>query len=350
MDFFKHGGDIYRNDIKLDFSSNISMLGIPSRVTQAMQSAIAKTIAYPDETCSALKQAIASSFHVEAEHVFCGNGASEVIYATIRAVAPTKAMVLAPTFSEYERAFRSISCQMCYYDLKKELEFELDDEILERIKGEEGLEMLVLCNPNNPTGAVINAELLDRILAICSEKNIFCMVDECFLSFTKVYFEKTLLAKYAQYGNLLVLHAFTKMYAIPGVRLGFGVCSNRTLLEKMEYQVPCWSVSTIAQAAGVIACDEIEYVEQVKCLTYKEQDYLVDALKPFVKKLYTPTANYMLFEDFLGLDKSLQEKGILIRNCSNYRGLCEGFYRIAIRSHEENEELVSCMREVHVGG
>lgn len=346
MDFYSHGGNIYFQNIALDFSSNISPLGMPPEVKEAAVKAVAISERYPDITYSKLREAIGSRLSVDPEYCICGNGASELIGAFIRAVRPRKALLLAPTFSEYEKALQSIRAECVFYPLKKQLDYVPDREILRGIEETEGLDMLVLCNPNNPTGALCPQELLEEILAVCVKKQIYMLADECFLEFTEKDSERTCLRYCEQYPRLFVLRAFTKLFAVPGLRLGYGVCSGLHDLD-MEMQLPSWNVSSVAEKAGIAACGETAYIEQVKDVIRREQEYLTLALAPLVKKVYKPSANYIFFEAEKGLYQALLQKGILIRDCSNYRNLEEGYYRIAVRSHEENEKLLAALQEIN---
>ena len=200
--------------------------------------------------------------------------------------------------------------------------------------------MVFLCNPNNPTGVLTERDLLIQILNRCKEKQIFLVVDECFLDFVEEAEAFELKEMTGLYSNLFLLKAFTKRYAIPGLRLGYGICQNKELLEKMEQAVQPWNVSVPAQAAGIAALEENVYVRRAKALIREEKAYLRKELIRLGMKCYASEANYIFFRGEKGMCEGCRRQGILIRDCQNYPGLSEGFYRVAVRTRNENKKLI----------
>lgn len=341
---YQHGGDIYRFNVKFDFSANISPLGIPDSVHKAAQNAIADCVNYPDVYCRELAEKIAQKEHIESHNILCGNGATDLIYRFALAKRPQKALIAVPTFSEYESALKLSGCEICFHTLSEQDNYCLTDSFLDKI--DDSVDVVVLCNPNNPTGALIEMSMLQRIVKKCHQTNTFLFLDECFLDFVP-YGEKRSLKNYTFiYGSIMILKSFTKMYAIPGLRLGYCICSDVELMEKMRNAGQEWSVSIAAQKAGIAACDETEQITKTVQLIQQEQNYMLSEMKQMGIDCYTPSANYIFFKHQKDLYQKLLEKGILIRDCSNYKGLEQGYFRISIKTHEQNALLLEAIKEV----
>lgn len=337
-----HGGDIYAGDIRLDFSANTNPLGTPGSVREAIGHALGSVDRYPDPYCRALRAAIAKAEGVPEDYVICGSGASELIYTFADAFRPGSAAELAPTFSEYSHAVSRLGCDMARYALPEEKGFAPDAGVLDFLR-ETRPAVFFLCNPNNPTGRLADPRLLERILAVCEEQGTFVFADECFLDLTDGESLKPYLARYPQ---LFLLKAFTKSYGMAGVRLGYGLCADAAMLRDMAAAAPPWNVSSLAQAAGIAALGETEFLEKTRALIKTERAWLSGALGALGYRVIPSNANYLLFRAAPGLDGALREKGILIRSCENYEGLSSGWYRIAVRTYEENEALIQAVREV----
>ena len=271
-----HGGDVYHHQGCIDFSANCNPLGTPEGIKRAIIESLDHINDYPQVGCAPLKEAIAEYENVKAGQVICGNGAAEVIFSLCRAVNPRKALVPAPTIAEYQQALYSIDCQVEFFPLDEKKQFALGEDFLEALTEE--IDIIFLCNPNNPTGLLIEKPLLEKILKRCRERNILMAVDECFLDFVQNPETYTLKEYLDTYDNLFLLKAFTKRYAIAGVRLGYGLCGNRSLLEKMESMSQPWNVSSMAQAAGLAALKETKYVEAGRQMTFAELAYLKEEL------------------------------------------------------------------------
>lgn len=339
----RHGGDIYDGGIALDFSANVSPLGTPRSVTDAIERALPELYRYPDPYCRALMQAISEYEGVPKDFILCGNGASELIYAYCEAVRPKRAMELAPTFSEYSLALRRTGCEIVRFALKQEENFDLRENFLPILAHEE-LDALFLCNPNNPTGRLIADDLLEEILRICREKNIALFVDECFLSLSDGGVDLT--PSLSDVPQLFILKAFTKSFGMAGLRLGYGLSADEALLRKMSAAVPPWNVSTLAQAAGVAALGDAEFLEKNRTIIRAERPWLEEKLRKFGFRVCPSQVNYILFRGDVGLTEQLRARGVAIRDCANFEGLTSGWYRVAVRQYEENEQLIAAIRSV----
>ena len=340
---YVHGGDIYRNSITLDFSVNVNPLGMPESVRNAIVSAADHLDAYPDPYCGELRAKLAETMHIDEDWILCGNGAAELIYQFIFAVRPKKTILPVPSFADYEAALKAADCAPTYYSLKREEGFLLTEDILSAI--DEDTDMIMLCSPNNPTGRLVSRDLLERILERCRDTGTWLFLDECFGELTDT--ETPSLADMLRPGDrVFLLRAFTKIFAMPGIRLGYAVCPNSELVDRICIQSQPWNVSSLAQAAGVAALDCEGWAETTRALMRKEKDYLSRELEGMGISVLHSDANFLMLSGVPGLYDRLLEKGILIRNCENYHGLGEGDCRIAVRTHEENEVLIETVREV----
>ncbi len=341
---YKHGGDIYLNENKNDFSTNINLAGIPEGVIRAACEGVMLSDRYPDTECSDLRKAISKAIGIPAEQIICGNGAADLIYSIVLALKPNKALMPVPAFYEYEQALKIIECEIEYIPMREELHFILQEDFIDRIK--EDTDIIFLCNPNNPTGNLIDKDLMHRIIHKCETDGIWLVVDECFMDFVEHRKDYSVMDQCENAKHLFILKAFTKLYAMPGLRLGYGVCGNMELLKSMKKVSQPWNVSIPAQMAGIAALEEEKYVTDSLELIKREKDYLIEELQKLNYRVYGSRANYLFFHAYPGLYAMCLEKGILIRDCSNYQGLKEGYYRIAIKRHEDNEQLIKALREV----
>ena len=338
----RHGGDIY-GGIALDFSANVSPLGTPRSVTDAIERALPELYRYPDPYCRTLVQTISEYEGVPKNFVLCGNGASELIYTYCEAVRPKRAMVLAPTFSEYAIALQRTGCEIVRHTLAAEQNFDLQEDLLPRLS-REGIDALFLCNPNNPTGRLIQGELLEKILLRCRERNIALFVDECFLSLSDGANDLTPFLP--DVPQLFILKAFTKSYGMAGLRLGYGLCADKELLQKMSAAAPPWTVSTPAQAAGVAALKNAAFLAENRALIRAERPRLEEELRKLGFWVCPSQVNYILFHGAPDLHEKLMRRGMAIRNCANFEGLAPGWYRVAVRRREENEQLIAAIKSV----
>ena len=335
----QHGGDVYGGGITLDFSANTNPLGTPPGVLEAVRRGLHR---YPDPYCRRLVQAIAAHEQVPASYILCGNGAADLIYTYCAALRPRTAVELAPTFGEYGAGLAQVGCRVERYFLHQAQNFDLDERFLSFLE-EKKPEVVFLCNPNNPTGRLIPLPLLEQILQYCAAQGARLFLDECFLDLTEDGVSaKSLLAAHPE---LLILKAFTKSYGMAGIRLGYCLCADNALLRRMAAASPPWNVSTPAQSAGVAALAERDFLQRTLSLVRTERRWLTDNLTALGFWVCPSHANYLLFRGPLGLREGLLRRGIAIRGCGNYSGLDDGWYRIAVRPHGENEALITATRQ-----
>ena len=324
-----HGGDIYGSDGRkinniLDFSANISPLGMPEKVWQAVITSMEAATHYPDPDSRALRLALVEKYkyQINIENFLCGNGAADLIYRLIYAVRPKRALVIHPTFVEYEEAMAVVGTEIVSYDLNHE-DFEIHEDILEKIT--DATDMIFICNPNNPTGVLTKRSLLAKILDKAKSHKCLLVIDECFLDFTGQVREAayTMLPYIKGYDNLLILKSFTKMFVMPGIRLGYAISGNLALLEKMKHAGQSWPVSTMATVAGIAALAEENYVQQVVAYVDTEREYLQSVLDDCGLRWVAGHANYILFyaPQFPHLERELAKYDIRIRTCDNCENL-----------------------------
>ena len=345
----EHGGDIksYYEEygrLPLDFSSNISPLGVPKSVVTAIKDFSANIDKYPDPFSRDLRNAISKKLHIPVEYITCGNGAADLIYRITFALKPKTGLILVPTFSEYESALQSVNCNVIKYKLQEDNSFKLNEEVLKLITPD--LDIFFLCQPNNPTGTLINKNLLLKIIEQCTNTNTFLVLDECFVDFLDSPNSYSLISYLSSYSNLIILKAFTKLYGMAGIRLGYALSSNHEVLLKLINSGQPWPISSISEKAGIAALSDIDYVNRVRSLIIKERAFLYYSLIELGLRVIEPTANFILFKSPFPIYKLLENKNILIRDCSNFEGLGDLWYRIAVKTHSENQYLIAAIKEV----
>ena len=338
----EHGGDIYGNpDVRLDFSVNTNPLGMPDAVRRALVSRVDEYARYPDPQCRELRAAVALHENVPEDWVLCGNGAADLIYRLCYAAKPRGALVCAPTFSEYEGALEQVGCQVARHALAKEDQFALTPDIEERLVP--GIDMLFLCHPNNPTGRLIPGDLLGRVLSRARQNRTLVIVDECFLDFTDGLSAKRYLDGRP---GLVVLKAFTKIYAMAGLRLGYLLTSDKGLLNKADVAAQCWSVSVPAQIAGAAALACTNWPGKTRRLVAKERRFLSANLTELGITVFPSDANFLLLRCERPLYEPLLQRGLLIRSCENFKGLDASYYRVGVKTRAENTCLIRAAKEI----
>ena len=354
-----HGGATEKSII--DFSASVNPLGAPESVIEAAKEALEEIDRYPDPYAEDLVKAIATYEGVPSDYIICGNGASEIIYSYCAAQRTRRALEIAPTFSEYEEAVRVSGGEMHRYvcegcdvvseesfiqskDCVSTEDFLPSDNFFNRLS-EVDPQGVFICNPNNPTGKLYSKGFIEKILRESKQLGACVFIDECFMDLSdSAWSSKEFLREYP---NMFILKAFTKTFALPGLRLGYGLCSDEKLLAKMSEITPPWNISSVAQAAGIAAVRESEYIKNAKELIASEREFLTKELSALGLKPVSSEANFILFYDSrTGLGARLLQKGIAIRDCANFPGLGQGWYRIAIRNHEDNQKLIDALGSI----
>lgn len=337
MKKYQHGGN---TNIKYDFSANINPLGMPENVKKILTENVEKFSFYPDPNCTDVIKAISDFENIPEKNILCGNGAADLIYRIVSAVSPCKALLFAPSFSEYEKALLDSRCSIEYCYLKEENGYVIKYFDTDLLKDKD---ICFLCNPNNPVGNVTDMNILLKIIDGCQKHNVILVIDECFMDFvlngSDLSAKKFLFCK-----NVIILKAFTKIYAMAGLRLGYVLSENETLIEKIRNSGQSWSVSVPAQLAGSAALQNTYFIKKTAEFVSAEREFLIDNLNNMNLKVFPSEANFIMFKsEIIKLDRLLKSEDIAIRNCENYEGLERGFYRIAVRTRKENQYLISAM-------
>ena len=344
-----HGGDWagYRARFghdALDFSANVSPLGLPQGVADAIVAALPTADRYPDPLCRALCTALSRAEQLPEPWILCGNGAADLIYRLVWALKPHRALLPAPTFAEYAAALESVGCEVKRKTLHEADDFAVTEAFVQAVN--QSIDLVFLCQPNNPTGQITPPELVQRLVRRCADCGAVLVVDECFLDFLQQRDALTAKPLLQAAPNLVILKAFTKLYAMAGVRLGYALCANTALLAKMQAAGQPWGVSSLAQAAGTAALRETAYADAVRALIADQRPRLAAGLRALGLQVIEGSANYLLFRAPETLGAALQQRGVCLRSCGNYPGLSAGWYRTAVRTAPENEQLLQTMREV----
>lgn len=343
-----HGGDVYRlarvlgvslADL-LDFSANINPLGYPAGVPEAVAGALPDLVHYPDRSCLELRWDIAAYHGLSPEEVQVGNGSTELIYLVVQTLQPARALIIAPAFSEYQNALNKAGVPYEFH-----LTTEAGGFTLDRLPEAPGADLIFLANPASPSGVLLQPERLLPWLEAWEADGVWMVLDEAFIDFVEEASVKTCLRHFP---HLIILRSFTKFFAIPGLRLGYLLAAPELVDRLAGVQEP-WSVSTLAQAAGRACLKDRAFIAQSRSLISQERRYLLKKLQALPGLTPFPgEANYLLVKLAQGSAPRLRERllsrGIIIRDASNFMGLDNRFFRVAVRRREENDRLLIALR------
>lgn len=342
---------IKKEDI-ISFSANVNPLGISYQLKQALSNQLDVITHYPDRDYVALRAQIAAYAKTAASNVIVGNGSTELISLFIQTRHPKKALVLGPTYSEYEREISLGGGTTKYYPLKPENDFKLDTkDFCAHLK--DSLDLLVLCNPNNPTSTAISHKEMRKILDTCMQHGIFVMVDETYVEFTEdeALYTSVSLADY--YNNLIILRGTSKFFAAPGLRLGYAITGNADIAKAINTHKNPWSINSLAEIAGRLMLSDHEYIVQTRELISSERKRIVTELSTWDSvQVFTPQANFILMQitksDVTAEDlfEHCIQKGLMIRNCSTFPFLDNSYVRFCIMNPEQNNRLLDSFKEI----
>lgn len=338
MERYEHGGQVYDAAGKvsdwLDFSANINPLGLSDRILQALVENLRGVVNYPDPNATELKRAISQRYDVPERNLILLNGAAEFFYLYLNAMRPNRVVIPVPSFSEYERAAHAAGCNVKHVVTSAADSFALD---VERLRADlTSADCMILGRPNNPTGNLIAAEDVLRLAEVAS-----VIVDESFIDFLDVESVRKFVSK-----KITVVQSLTKIFAIPGLRLGFAVAAE-SLARRLNLSKDVWNVNFLAQKAGVAALADEDFLRRTRTWLEVERAFFVEQLSNLRGvTVFPPTVNFVLFkheraEEILS---SLRQERILLRSCANFTGLDGTYLRSAIRSRAENLKLLNAMR------
>ena len=384
MDF--HGGNIYKvfreKNLKeiMDYSSNINPYGIPESLKKRITENLEVLERYPDPDYVELREKLAHLNRVDMSDIVLGNGATEIIFLFMKVINPKKILIVSPTFGEYERAVKateipgdivSLSCsgdnknienkeiEIEYFELKESDNFKLNIGNLKN-ELEKKYDLLIICNPNNPTGKFLKLAQTEEILKECNKYDTKLFIDEAFIEFLADGMKESIINTEENKKNLFVIRAFTKFFAIPGLRLGYGMYFDKELEKKISEKKEPWSVNNIAEMAGLTVLDDTEYIEKTLKWIVEEKIYMYEKLNEISGiKVYETEVNFItgkidekLFSEGLNvkiLREKMLEQGILIRDASNFKFLDERFFRLAIKDRESNKRVIEVLKEIFRG-
>lgn len=345
-----HGGEDRSGGIRCDFSVNVNPLGMPECAKKSLSENWKIYEEYPDDECGLLREALGHRFGLGPERIVCGNGASDLIYRLCLSAGFRRVLLPVPAFSEYERALRAAGCEIQTLQTKAETGYCFEESMLREIG--ESCDALFLCNPSNPAGGLITAPLTEKIAERCRQSGTILVADECFLDFVENGRRHSAVRYAAEGMPVIVLKAFTKIFAMAGLRLGFALFGEQDAARHVSQYGAPWQVSGPAQAAGLAVLSSEEersaYLEATVRHISRERARMEKEMKNLGFLVVPGAANYILFQAPPELGALLLAKGFALRDCSDYRGLCAEqsvFYRAAVKGTEENRLLLQAMKE-----
>ena len=352
-----HGSDLEKieeiyginKDEIISFSANVNPLGVSPQLRASLSEKINAITTYPDREYTSLRKCIADYCGTEYENVIVGNGSTELISLFIQIEHPKKALVIGPTYSEYEREIALGGGTTLYYPLKEKDNFHLDvEEFLTHLN--ESIDLLVICNPNNPTSSCITRREMRHILDACKQHDIYVMVDETYVEFADNMDEISAVPLTNYYNNIVILRGTSKFFAAPGLRLGYAITGNRDLIKSINTRKNPWTINSLAVVAGETMFRDTSYIEETKKLISSERSRIYDLLKKHPDfKVYEPSGNFLLVrilrDDLTSqdlFDRAIREK-MMIRDCSTFPFLDNKYIRFCFMNPEDNNRLLSCL-------
>ena len=369
-----HGGNIFQFAHEqriepyevVDFSANINPLGPSQRGLDALNAQLRYISHYPDATNDDVLNAIADTYEMDKHQIIVGNGAAELLYAICRLPGYTGAFVPAPGFSEYKEALEAskIPVRDIFYRPREDDNgkpyFEVPYLALEtfaaELKGQDGRIIVFLGNPNNPDGTLLDKDHIRTVASMLKDANSLLVIDESFIDFVGndplQDNEHSMRSLVNEFDNIIVVHSFTKFYAVPGLRIG-AAFTNATLITQLQQYIPSWSVNTLAQAYTKAALNDVDYIKRTKQELNEERAFMYNALDAIEGiTVYPPSANFMLFQvnqegiTANYINEELKKYNMIVRNCDSYVGLTNHWVRIAIKDHDTNIKLVDKLTDI----
>ncbi|MBO5302577.1 MAG: aminotransferase class I/II-fold pyridoxal phosphate-dependent enzyme [Lachnospiraceae bacterium] len=339
---------IKKEDI-ISFSANVNPLGISPNMRKTLSEHLDVITTYPDREYSTLKNCIAEYAHTEPENIIVGNGSTELISLFIQIEKPKKAMIIGPTYSEYEREIFLGGGTTHYYPLKEKDDFRLNLEDFTNHLNE-SIDLLVICNPNNPTSSAITRREMRQILDICKQYDIFVMVDETYVEFAENMDEITSVPLTHYYNNIIILRGTSKFFAAPGLRLGYAVTGNHDLIKLINTRKNPWTINSLAVIAGQLMFTDEDYIQKTRNLISAERTRVYEKMQESNDfKVYPASGNFLLAkilrDDVTSYDlfERAIMQGLMIRDCSTFPFLDQRYIRFCFMMPEDNTRLLECL-------
>ena len=348
-----HGGNIYKLKREagievIDYSANINPFGLSDKLKKGIVDNLCVLEKYPDPEYINMKKIIADYNKVEIDNIIVGNGATEIMFLYAKSLKPKKVLIISPTFAEYERALKSTNCHTEYFQLREDEDFILNISRLKKTL-DKNYDLLVICNPNNPTGKFIKKEILDDLAKFCMTKDTKILLDEAFIEFVEGNLRESILEYKNE--NVFIIRALTKFFAIPGLRLGYGITFDKKLKEKIDLSREPWSINAIAELATKILLEDDEYIEKSENWIRIEKEYMYKKLSNIEGiKTYKTETNFILVKLINGMKvEEFRNKmillGVLVRNASNFNYLDDTYFRLAIKDRINNTKILGCIED-----
>ena len=324
----------------IDFSASINPYGIDPNLKDILKESIDILVHYPNQDYSEIKALINRKHDVSEESIYLGNGANSIIFRLFSIFdKELNICIPTPSFETYRLAAESVSANIVYYDMNR---FKITNEIFDILS--DNIDVLVLTNPNNPTGYLIEEELLQRLLEYCKAENIFVLLDECFLEFVEDGEKYSQISNLSKYTNLAILRSLTKLYAFPGLRFGYLLTENKKIIENLKKITPSWDINTLALEAAKFSLTQD--MNQVVLKIQKEKSILLNNLKSAGIEVFDSKANFLLCRYKKNLSNALLNQGVIVRDCSDYRGMDDTYFRVAVRTNSDNMILFENIKEL----
>ena len=336
----------------ISFSANVNPLGLSPKVKEGLAAHADCLCRYPDREYTDLRMAIASYVNTNYENVCVGNGSSELIALFSKLCNPKHALIFGPTYSEYEHEIMLYGGKSTYFELKEKDGFAPDIEVLDAALSDD-IDLLIICNPNNPTSALISRDVIRGILEKCIKRSITVMIDETYMEFVDGFEDVTAIALADEFKNLIVLRGVSKFFASPGLRLGYAVTSNHELIEGLKsIQIP-WSVNSLAEMAGKLMFGDVKYIKDTRAYIASERRRIYARLLQIpALKVYKPQANFILCRIETGtvtaqdlFEAAIREK-LMIRDCASFTFLDESYFRLCFMKIDDDDKLMDVIERV----
>lgn len=339
---------IRREDI-ISFSANVNPLGVSFLLKETLTEHIDAITSYPDREYTSLRKCIAGYVHSDIRNIVVGNGSTELISLFIQITHPQKALIVGPTYSEYEREVSMGGGRSHYFSLTEASEFRLDlTALTEELS--HNVDLLILCNPNNPTSSLIKRTQMREILDYCKRRSITVLVDETYVEFTENPEEVTAIPLTEYYNNIIILRGISKFFAAPGLRLGYAVCGNHDLLKEIDQKKNPWTINSLAAIAGEIMFTDEDYIAKTCQLIRTERTRVCKALDTSPDyKTFQAHANFVLVKilnkDFTSSDvfDAAIRQNLMIRDCSTFPFLGNKYFRLCFMLPEQNDALLNVL-------
>lgn len=342
-----HGGRLLEYSKKgesfIDFSASINPYGLDKKLEEILKDSISLLIHYPSENFDEIKTLISQKHSVNKSNIYLGNGANSIIFRFFQIFGNgTNICIPVPSFESYRLAAESVNANILYYNMP---DFKIKEDVFDILS--DNIDILVLTNPNNPTGFMVEDSLLYRILKYCKSKNIFVLLDECFIEFVKDGEVHSQISNLTYFDNIAILRSLTKLYAFPGLRFGYLLTENTKIIENLGKLTPSWEINTLAIEAAKYSL--LQNMKPIIDIIQEEKSILEMNLKSIGINVFPSQANFLLCKYCKNISRELLKKGIIVRDCSDFVGLDDTYFRVAVRTKEENMILFEAIKKLVKG-